>query len=92
MSGTKIIELEDGETLDRIIGSPPLFVRLHWWLIRKVVGRTPVLMNLEIKPHHRSESDQEVQIMNCTGGLLQNVSITARHGCGITIKGKSDDQ
>lgn len=88
MNNTEIIELAEGETLNYTQGNPSVLVRLRWWLIEKIAGQMPVVMNLVVYPHNHTECAQEFQIDSCRYALFSKVMFKSRHGYGITFKGK----
>lgn len=92
MNNVEVIEIADGEKLNYTQGKPPFLIRARRWLIKKIAGQMPVLLNLEVSPHHHTECAQELQINNCRYGLFSNMSIRCVRGYGITFEAFPDEQ
>jgi len=81
----EIIELSEEDSRSFTQGNPPIYIRLRWWLIRKIAGRMPILLNLEVSPHTREQCGAPWRVMNCSYGLF-SAHIIAGNGCGITMR------
>lgn len=92
---TEIIYPVDGEITHRQ-GDIHVVVRIRHWLIRKIAGNMPVLLNLDVSPHTQGECDQVLHIAHCKNGLFFGCSIRAKGNHGITMqqigKGRCHDQ
>lgn len=82
---TEIIESTDGE-IYHFQGEPSKSIRLRRWLIRKIAGKMPVFLNLEVRPHTKGECPQVFRLEYCENGLFVNCSIRAVGSHGITMK------
>lgn len=88
----EILELSEEDAKSFTQGKPPLMIKIRWWLIRKIAGRIPVFLNIQVSPHTRAQCSAPMRVMHCTYGLFSG-HVIAGNGCGITMQqiGWTDD-
>lgn len=88
MSKIEVIETDDAGILNHRQPGVPILIKIRWWMIRKIAGKIPVMLNIEVSPHTKDQCKQPARMMHLTYGLIGG-AIVAGNGCGITIRGNS---
>lgn len=84
-SKIELLKPDERGRINHVQGRPPLTVRLRWWLIRKIAGRMPVILNLEVRPHTEAECEYSTRVMDCEHGLFRVIP-KCRNDYGITFR------